>query len=59
MSKGDILIGTSLQKLAIKKMDKEDTKEFMNELRILSTVHHANLVSTSPFFRKAKKPVQT
>ncbi|KAI5080807.1 hypothetical protein GOP47_0003990 [Adiantum capillus-veneris] len=32
------------QKLAVKQMDMKATQEFLNEIRILSSVHHANLV---------------
>ena len=47
---GTILNGTSLQKLAIKKMARTNEKEFINELRVLSTAHHANLVNYFIFF---------
>lgn len=32
------------QKLAIKKMDTKESKGFVNELRVLTSVHHTNLV---------------
>lgn len=37
-----------MQKLAIKKMNLQATKEFLAELQVLTNVHHTNLVSGSP-----------
>lgn len=44
----------SVQKAAIKKMDMQATNEFLAELKVLTNVHHLNLVislhsSSSPF----------
>jgi chitin elicitor receptor kinase 1 len=36
-----------LQKAAIKKMDMQATHEFLAELKVLTHVHHLNLVSDS------------
>jgi hypothetical protein len=38
-----------LQKAAIKKMDMQATNEFLAELKVLTHVHHLNLVSDSSF----------
>lgn len=38
------------QKAAIKKMDMQATKEFLAELKVLTNVHHLNLVSGFLFF---------
>lgn len=37
----------NVQKLAIKKMTLQCTKEFLAELQVLTNVHHTNLVSDS------------
>lgn len=39
----------AVQKLAIKRMNLQATKEFMAELQVLTHVHHTNLVLFSPF----------
>ena len=42
------MVNNYLQKLAIKKMNLQATKEFLAELQVLTNVHHTNLVSNSP-----------
>ena len=39
-----------LQKAAIKKMDMQASNEFLAELKVLTHVHHLNLVSDSSVF---------
>ena len=38
------LLGLSVQKAAIKKMDMQASREFLAELKVLTHVHHLNLV---------------
>ena len=40
------------QKVAIKKMDKQASREFLAELKVLTHVHHLNLVSGILFINK-------
>lgn len=44
-----------VQKLAIKKMTLQATKEFMAELKVLTNVHHTNLVGA--FLLGFKAPI--
>lgn len=44
-----------VQKLAIKKMTLQATKEFMAELKVLTNVHHTNLVGAFLFGFKPLK----
>lgn len=41
------MCGELFQKVAIKKMDMEATREFLAELKVLTNVHHLNLVKTN------------
>lgn len=45
-----MLIVVLVQKAAIKKMDMQASKEFLAELKVLTNVHHLNLVMPSSFF---------
>jgi serine/threonine protein kinase len=41
---------STVQKAAIKKMDMQATQEFLAELKVLTHVHHLNLVRYSSIF---------
>lgn len=43
-----------MQKAAIKKMDMQASKEFFAELKVLTHVHHLNLVMCSSFYNNKK-----
>lgn len=42
----NLLCLNKMQKDGIKKMDMQSTKEFLAELKVLTHVHHLNLVSS-------------
>ena len=46
----EMLLFGCLQKAAIKKMDMQASHEFLAELKVLTHVHHLNLVSDSLLF---------